>query len=906
MAKGSQLVQLKSALSEAGLSRQSQPKWSGKKRKRSGAAVAPEKDKDRAAKKLREIHERLNPFDVKVTKLKHDVGGRKLKGVTGRPGLSKQAGIEQRKKTLLVEYEQKNHSGGIVDRRFGENNPTVTPEERMLERFTRERQRASKGMAFNLEDEDDLTHYGQSLSAMDDFDGVGLGLEDNEQDNGQIDGETVGRSHFGGFEDDDDDAVDHNDGGEPSKKKSKAEVMAEVIAKSKEHKYQRQMEKEEDENTRFQLDQEFDAIRGLLFDGPGSSTTGSNAVPLGRARPAPPTADVPIAAGDHEYDQFVRELAFEKRAQPKDRTKTEEELAMEEKESLEKAERARLRRMMGIDDNSEDEETQTGRKRKRNRGGDDLDDDEDMLDGLGAGLVGKELQSRDKDNTGSGSEDEDTEPSREDEEEFDNRDDSELGEFRKELNDTSPDPSLQHKEGGQKHWHAKNQDLPFTFLCPASHDEFLSILEDIDDCNLSTVVQRIRSLHHPSLSKENAAKLQVFISVLVDHLLHVATPPTPKFSLLGDLVPHIYALTQTYPVAAAQTFVEKLSLMRKNLARGLTKGAKSLDSKTWPGTAELALLRVLGVVWSTSDMNHAVVSAARVLMGSYLGLCRIRSTADLASGLFLCTLFLQYEELSKRIIPEAINFLSNTVLHLAPHSFETPELIPGSFPVPDLRDASNMLKINATSTQGLQTTHPDLTSILCDGNSSPQHRLNLLGMALQLLGNFAELYKSLDGFIELYAPVLDILQGVILADFPSTLQHRHSNLQGMILRLLKFAGLARRPLALQAHKPIPIPSYVPKFSATSSNFLRKQDPDLERAAAAKLRNQVKQERKGAIRELRKDSRFLAGVQQKRQMEEANAYKARMKSAFGSLEGERAEQRALDREKAREKKRSGRK
>lgn len=125
-------------------------------------------------------------------------------------------------------------------------------------------------------------------------------------------------------------------------------------------------------------------------------------------------------------------------------------------------------------------------------------------------------------------------------------------------------------------------------------------------------------------------------------------------------------------------------------------------------------------------------------------------------------------------------------------------------------------------------------------------------------------------------------------------------------RLLKFATMSRAPLHLQAHKPIPIPSYVPKLSATSSNFLRKQDPDHERAAAAKLRHQVKQEHKGAIRELRKDSRFLATVQQKRQIEEARAYNARMKKVFSSIEGERAEQKALDREKAREKKRAGRK
>jgi len=91
MAKGSQLTQLKSALSSAGITG---PKPSSKKRKRT-SAVPLEKDKEKKAARLEEIHRRLNPFDVKVTKLKHDVGGRKIKGVVGRPAQSKQTGIEQ-------------------------------------------------------------------------------------------------------------------------------------------------------------------------------------------------------------------------------------------------------------------------------------------------------------------------------------------------------------------------------------------------------------------------------------------------------------------------------------------------------------------------------------------------------------------------------------------------------------------------------------------------------------------------------------------------------------------------------------------------------------------------------------------------------------------------------------------
>ena len=95
-----------------------------------------------------------------------------------------------------MEYELKDKVGGIVDRRFGENDPTMSPEERMLARFTKERQRSSKGFLYNLEDEDELTHYGQSLSKLDDFDNVGLHLDDDDEEGGAGTIKSTRFSHF--------------------------------------------------------------------------------------------------------------------------------------------------------------------------------------------------------------------------------------------------------------------------------------------------------------------------------------------------------------------------------------------------------------------------------------------------------------------------------------------------------------------------------------------------------------------------------------------------------------------------------------------------------------------------------------------------------------------------------------
>ncbi|EPQ58971.1 Nop14-like protein [Gloeophyllum trabeum ATCC 11539] len=908
MGKGSQLTQLKSAITQAGLNGRPPP---SKKRKRSGASKPDQVDKEKKAAKLKEIQQKLNPFDVKVTKLKHDVGGRKIKGVVGKPAQSKQAGIEERRRTLLKEYETKNHAGGVVDRRFGENDPSMSLEERMLERFTKERQRASKGDLFNLEDDDadmELTHYGQSLSKLDDFDGAGLALDEDEDEEtrGQIDSETVKAAHFGGF---DDEEEGEGADGEPPRKKTKAEVMAEVIAKSKEHKYRRQAEKEEDQSLLHELDADFDALRTLLA---------SSNIPEDKEKPV--SELLGTSARDAEYEQVVRELAFEKRAKPKDRTKTEEELALEEKERLERAERRRVRRMQGLEDESEDEEGEK-KGRGRGRGGDDLEDDfydakGVEWDGVGVGEGLKE------EGEGSGEEDESVSASEEESEEGEDESEEGEGEWVSEDESDEEGEEGEHEDlvAPQKKRSASksntkgkskpgSKELPYTFPAPQTHEDFLEIIEDVAEEDVPTVVQRIRTLHHPSLAEDNKFKLQALTGVLIDHILYITSPPTPRFSLLSALVPHLAALTEKYPIPAAEHFRDKLILMHKNLKRGLSHGPLDPESKTWPGLPELSLLRVIGAVWSTSDMKHPVISPARLLMGAYLGLARVRSLADVASGLFLCTLFAQYEARAKRFAPEAVNFAANAVLHLAPHAYKEAKQVPGFFPCPDFKsEACGPLAINCKQAGklGLEAAKPDLGEMLGGAECGEQQKLNLLGLALDLLRRFAEMYKGLEGFIELYDPILEVLQSVESQRLPQSLKERLSTSIDMFTRLLKFARQARRPLQLQAHKPIPIPSYIPKFESSSSNYLRNRDPDHERNEAAKLRRQYKQEKKGALRELRKDTRFLAEVQQKEQMEKDKRYNDRMKRVFGSIESERAEQKAMEREKAKEKKRAGRK
>ncbi|KAF8305377.1 Nop14-like protein [Clavulina sp. PMI_390] len=923
MGRGSQLSQLKSALSSAGLSRSSQPggsNASSKKRKRAAAAGRdPALEKAAKAKKLGEIQSRMNPFDTKVTRLKHDVGGRKVKGVVGRPGVSKQEGLEKRKKLLLPEYEKKNKVGGIIDRRFGESDLTLTPEERMLERFTRERQRTSRGVDFNLDDEveDELTHYGQSLSAVDDFDGAGLGLDDDDEEaNPPMAVDAVEKARA-----DDDGEVDPD---EPQRKKTKAEVMSEVIAKSKEYKHLRQLAKEQDDDIRHAMDSEFGSIRDLLF-GPKTdpSSSGSNAIPLGtRSTPGQPSpiqdsgpapapsissASEPAFAlpqttvqnDDEDYDQVVRALVFDKRAKPTDRTKTEEEIAAEEAEKLQKQEKARLRRMRG--DPEESDEDGDERPRKRRRGvpqGDDLDDDFELSGdesdhGLGPGLEeaielgssGDEWESegRDEDEDDDGDEDEDED----DEEE-----------------PLAPLPMVKTKDKGKgKATTRKKGDIPFTFPAPSSHEEFLDIIDGFDPSDIPTVIQRIRTIHHASLAEDNKFKLQKLCEVLIDHVVHLASPPQASLANAEALSEHIYSLSTTYPAVSATAFNSKIELMQKNLARGLDKGPLLESSKTWPGTAELALLRMVGNVWSTSDKKHAVVNSAGMLMAQYLGQGRIRGLADIASGVFLCHLVHFYYNLPKRFMPEATNFLFQALILLAPHSLTRSEI---PFPFASL-DFEKHATLSIERKCQLTPKPAQLSAIInWDQTSDPrpeQHKVDLLAATYELIGLYADMWKELDGFIELFEPFVKLMDLVRVKKLSKELVKLHETRVEALTRMLKFAKSERKPLTTQSHKPIPIATYAPRFDERYS-YRKRSDPDSARNEASKLKAEYKKEHKGAMRELRKDARFLAEEQTRRQLETEAGYKKRMAQVHGSIQVERAEEKAMDRMKQKEKRRAG--
>ncbi|RCI03532.1 nucleolar complex protein 14, partial [Rhizopus stolonifer] len=570
----------------------------------------------------------------------------------------------------------------------------------------------------------------------------------------------------------------------------------------------------------------------------------------------------------------MMELSSDRRAMATDRTKTEEELALEEKDKLEKAEKARKRRMEGLESEDEEEDNKKSRKKRKSAPqGDDLEDDfleelEEEVNQLGKGLTLEDIQN---DIEGS---DDDGVPA------FGNDDDdmNEIG------------TSAAAKKTKTVVSKSEKREIPFTFECPTSHDEFLKLLEGLEVEDVVIVTQRIRVLHHIKLNPENKAKLSVFLGVLVDHAAYIASTVSPlPTDVIEKLSLHIFEISQQVPEASADVFTEKLRKMQGEMGKKI----KFNSGSSFPDVEDLVILRNIGHVFSTSDLQHPVGTPAALFICHALAQGRIQTELDMGRGLFLTQILYEYQKVSKRYAPEALNFLYKNLVILAPKDTFKDE-IPGYFPLDKLHGMS----VSDVKREDLEQIPSVKLEELGTENESGQDRLSLVQGTLRQLERYLQLYASTPAFVEVFESLLDIVKKLNELDWHKDIKATISTLEGRLERQIKFCieKRTKTPLRMQQHRPIPIAQHLPKFEKAYS-MDRHYDPDHERSQLHKLETQVKKEKKGALRELRKDNQFMAREKAKERKTKDEEYNKMVNSVMHLLEGEQSEMKQLEREKA---------
>jgi nucleolar protein 14 len=336
--------------------------------------------------------------------------------------------VDERKQKLLKDFQTNKKSNSFVDRRFGEADADMSLEEKMFMRFQREKVKKAKNLSmYNLDSEEThvLTHKGTALGEANMVDDADLMSSDDEDRLGR---EVVNNLHFGGG------FVKKSGENEIEQKphsKSKSEILQEIVMKSKLHKMQKREAKDAQESQREDIDKQFEELIA-------SSAVEFN--PLGKYNRRSDKDNVLSDNKNDEfadYDTYFGAMQYESKAQPTDRTKSAEELAVDARERLERLENERLKRMNQTEENDADLSIVPKNKKRH------VNDDEVDEFGDNYGWNNKDDQGQ------SGSENQSDDVDSEDEEEDDEEEedeDSDEGDEENESNDEEDDSELDNAD----------------------------------------------------------------------------------------------------------------------------------------------------------------------------------------------------------------------------------------------------------------------------------------------------------------------------------------------------------------------------------------------------------------------------------------------------------------------------
>lgn len=763
-----------------------------------------------------------------------------------------------REKTLLVEYRRRGKNNRFVDRRFAQKGDgTEEGGDSSIARFQKERIKQIKkdprykllqGKADTNDPETNvLTHGGKPLDELDDDEiereAILRAYADEDDGSGALSARETAILNFGGGED-----------GQPGdeRRKTKAEVMSEIIAKSKMYKAIKAKQREDDLNLLQTLDSGF---RELMKEG---RPMGSKSERNRAAKDVEGATVLGIGAEEEDaYDRSARELVFDMRAKAGERTKTEEEIQAEEEARKERLERQKRKRM----DKEESEES----------GESDVDEGEGNQGTLALDFDHEEdkvLESGSTSTEGStdGSDEEDA-----------GKSDLEVEEEEEE--ETAVTQGNLARENGMPS--TVGNAMFTTSQIPAEYGAFAKVADGLNATALAPWIQKLRK--KDPQTQDERKNMQILYGYLMQYLAHLGgTQPIPS-EKIDVLVGPLFEMSAQLPMYAQMVAHSRIVKMQD------VHNATLRDDRIrgWPSPQVIVQIKLWCLLFPGSDFAHPVLGPLSLLIGSYLTHCPVVDLQDALTGLLLCGCALQVVRPAKRYFPEAINFLTGIldgskwqdeqlVSRLeAVRSAPSPPEEEESEAKPTLRSVYEFLSIGRASA-------------FVGGRDA---YLELLDKALDTLQSFCALLDDDWGAPELLDDVHASLSALGTIVARPALESKRAALASQLSNWSRSIRAERVRLPVASGVPVTVKkTYNPRFE---EDYVRGRDYDVdrERSAMRRLRREFASEAKGAARELKKDNYYLAEQRRREALEASASLRAEQQRNFGMLEQLEADMRS---------------
>ena len=321
-------------------------------------------------------------------------------------------------------------------------------------------------------------------------------------------------------------------------------------------------------------------------------------------------------------------------------------------------------------------------------------------------------------------------------------------------------------------------------------------------------------------------------------------------------------MAQQSPVPAATAVLDQIK-ERQDEYRQICdrKGGRGL----YPALDTLLLLKLVAVLFPTSDFRHPVTTPTMLFICQMLAQTPVCHERDVAVGLYLCNLCLEYVYMSQRFVPEAVNFLLG-LLYLA--SKKDPKKIePVIPPFKPVGKSVDLLEIKEPVKDKVQTilkmSEVLSTDLDRDELSNDQFRLSVISSAVILLEQYSSVYCDYPSYKEIFSPIKCQCGKLPVENYPNSLRKQIKRLTDNISEKM---DLKRKPLVMQKKKPPALKMFEPRIEEVFDDRKKRKGGSKEVNEKQKLVHKYKKEMKGAIREIRKDTYMLAQVQHKEQKE----------------------------------------
>ncbi|KAK7870636.1 hypothetical protein R5R35_009132 [Gryllus longicercus] len=870
----------------------------------------------------------LNPFEIHVNRQKFNVIGRKLKSERGLPGISRSRAMAKRKATLLQEYKVKDKSNKFFDRRIGEKDREMTNEDKVIARFTAERMKSfKKKQIFNLAEDEVLTHRGQTLSEIEKFEDFHSDDDEDVNDTGKLGASFVEDAHFGG-------------GPEDRDKKSRKDLIAQLIAESKKRKAEKQNIREQTLDLTEKLDTEWHDL-----------------LPIVASSKKKPTDPVEVEKPD-SYDVMMRELKFEARVKASDPLKTEQEIQEEERKKRAELEAEREKRMFGGEENEQ---------LYKHRSADDLDDgfaidvepEVTLTYDLEGNIMLRELEStemeeessrsanqldkvnenqEDSNDGGSNNDDEEEENSgsEDDNDDDDEETDDSLSDLRPSSGNESSAEDVKDNQMSQKDQKEAKQEreeqterikiedsvetmnnklagerllivanlltekdksvflqsvkikFPNFSSVPETYEALHKILKCYNAEEQGVIIDHIMKKNHISLNEVNRSRLETLFQFLLQHIDHSASQDAGQgLKVLNYLAPSLYDLTHMSPECVSRSVLEIIKEKQQAFQNRQQK---------YPTFNSLIFFKVVSLLFPTSDFQHPVVSPSVVFMCQMLFQCRVKSRRDISAGLFLVTMVLEFTVLSKRFSPAAINFLCG-VLHLAiPKRLVQ---VASVLPIPPFRrvgEYSDLLLLE-DKVEDVDAPFQMKVADLSEETIDTSFKIRALASAVAMLGEFVSNLSYLQASPNMFYRASVLLSKVPIHHYPTKVQ---TEIEKLSLAFQKLKEKTLQFLVVERKRPKALRLYEPKIETVcDGRRIRPMGP--EKMERERLLHKIKREKKAALREIRRDNAFLSKLKFKETIQSDKERFQKVKEIFGSAASQLGEIRALERKKNRLKK-----